>query len=129
MAPVAREQQSSKEKAVQGQVLLALMRACRDDLRPAIRRDGMDERDLAFEAALLLRPSDVETTTYATRMRNSVLRVLRGMQQEGLITMELGPGGAYRILPTTQGERYVERLMRPWHRKLWDRLRGRSSPH
>ena len=127
MAPVAHEQQSSKDRAAQAQVLLALMRACRDDLRPAIRREGIDERDLAFEASLLRQPSDVETTTYATRMRNSVLRVLRAMQREGLISMELGPSGAYRILPTPQGEKLAALLMRPWHRKLWDRLRGRVS--
>ncbi len=127
MAPVAHEQQSREERAVQGDVLLALIKACSDDLRPAIRREGIDERDLAFESSLLQRPADLEMTTYATRMRNSVLRVLRGMQREGLITMEMGPKGAYRVLPTSQGEKEAELLMRPWYLKLRDRLRGRAA--
>ena len=127
MAPVAHEQQSREQRAVQEDVLLALIRACRDDLRPAIRREGIDERDLAFEASLVQRPADLELSIYGTQMRNTVLRVLRGMQREGLITMELGPRGAYRVLPTSQGEKEAELLMRPWHRKLWDRLRRRTS--
>ena len=115
------------ERAVQGEVLRALIRACRDDLRPAIRREGIDERDLAFEASLVQRPADMELSIYGTQKRNGVLGVLRGMQRDGLITMEAGPSGAYRVLPTSQGEKLAALLKRPWHRKLWDRLRGRAS--
>jgi hypothetical protein len=114
------------EEAMAG-VLLALVRACRDDLRPAIREEGIDERDLAYEAGLLLRPSDLEAAIYGSQKRNSVLRVLRQMQGNGLINMEMGPKGAYRVLPTGKGEQYAEFLMRPWYRKLWSRLSGRAS--
>lgn len=126
--PSRREEESERRSAIvaQQEVILALVRACRDDLRPAIRREGIDERDLAFEASLLA-PAEVENPTYGTRKRNGVLRILRGMQRQGLITMETGPRGAYRVLPTSQGEKYAEYLMRPWWRRLWDRLRRRGA--
>ncbi len=114
-------------EAVAEGVLLALVRACRDHLRPAIREQGIDERDLAYESALLQTPAEVEPTVYGSQKRNMVLRVLRKMQQDGLISMQMGPNGAYRVLPTPKGEEYADSLTRPWYAKLWERLRGRAS--
>ena len=113
--------------AVAEGVMVALVRACRDHLRPAIREQGIDERDLAYESALLREPSEVEPAVYGAQKRNMVLRVLRKMQQDGLISMQMGSNGAYRILPTSQGEEYAEFLMLPWYTKLWERLRGRAA--
>jgi hypothetical protein len=114
-------------EAVADGVLVALVRACRDDRRPAIREKGHDERDLAYESDLLQEPSEVESTVYGSQKRNMVLRVLRKMQRDGLISMEMGSNGVYRVLPTSKGEEYAEFLMLPWYAKLWKRLRGRAS--
>ncbi len=114
-------------EAMAGGVLVALVRACRDDQRPTIREKGIDERDLAYESALLETPAEVEATVYGSQKRGMVLRVLRKMQQDGLISMQMGSNGVYRVLPTSKGEEYADSLMRPWYTKLWERLRGRTS--
>ena len=106
-------------------VLFALARAHRDSLHPTIREEGIDERDLAYEAGLL-QPAEMESSIYGTQKRSRILRLLRQMQTRELITMEMAPPGVYRIHPTEAGARYAEFLMRPWYIKLLDRLQGRK---
>lgn len=105
-------------------VMRALIRACEDRIRPSIRHTGIDERDLAFEAGLLT-PSEMESIIYGPRKRNGVLRLFRRMEQDGLIVMNVAINGVYRILPTSEGEKFVARLPQPWYRKMWNRVRTR----
>ena len=108
-------------------VMRALIRACRDHLRPSIREAGIDERDLAFEAGLLT-PAEVDSAIYGPQKRNAILRLFRRLQGEGLISMHMAPNGVYQVLPTPKGEQFVEQLARPWYSKMWDRLRGHRQP-
>ena len=106
-------------------VLLALTRAVHDPIRPQVREEGLEERDLAFEARLLT-PAEVEMSVYATQKRNRVLRLLRDMRDRGWIEMEpKPPTGAYHVYLKSTGLLYVqERLRPPWIR-LWDLVRSR----
>ena len=106
-------------------VLLALTRAFHDPIRPKVREEGLEERDLAFEAHLLT-PAEVEMSVYATQKRNRVLRLLRDMRDRGWIEMEpKPPTGAYYVSLKPIGLLYVREHMRaPWG-KLWDRIRSR----
>ena len=106
-------------------VLLALTRAFHDPIRPKVREEGLEERDLAFEARLLA-PAEVEMSVYATQKRNRVLRLLRDMRDRGWIEMEpKPPSGAYHVYLKSAGLLYVqERLRPPWSR-LWDQVRSR----
>jgi hypothetical protein len=104
-------------------VMRALIRAYQDQIRPSIRHNGIDERDLAFEADLLT-PSEMESIIYGPRKRNAVLQLFREMEREGLISMNMGINGVYRILPTSEGEQFVAQLPQPWYRKMWNRLRN-----
>ena len=106
-------------------VLLALTRAFHDPIRPKVREEGLEERDLAFEAHLLT-PAEVEMSVYATQKRNRVLRLLRDMRDRGWIKMEpKPPTGAYYVSLSSTGLLYVrERMRAPWS-KLWDHIRSR----
>lgn len=104
-------------------VMLALIRACQDQIRPSIRHTGIDERDLAFEADLLT-PPEMESIIYGPRKRNGVLKLFRAIEREGLIIMNMEGNGVYRILPTSEGEKFVAQLPQPWYRKLWARVRN-----
>ena len=92
-------------------------------MRPSIRHTGIDERDLAFEADLLT-PSEMESIIYGPRKRNAVLQLFRVIEREGFIVMNMGINGVYRILPTSEGEKFVAQLPQPWYRNLWARLRN-----
>ena len=103
-------------------VLLALTRAVHDPIRPKVREEGLEERDLAFEAHLLT-PAEVEMSVYATQKRNRVLRLLREMRDRGWIEMEpKPPTGAYYVSLKANGLLHVQERMRtPWSR-LWDHV-------
>ena len=106
-------------------VLLALTRATHDPIRPKVREEGLEERDLAFEAQLLT-PAEVEMSVYATQKRNRVLRLLRDMRDRGWIQMEpKPPTGAYYVSLKDSGLLYVQERMRPPWSKLWGRVRSR----
>ncbi|MBI4234423.1 MAG: hypothetical protein HY686_08285 [Chloroflexi bacterium] len=99
-------------------LLLTLVRAYHDPLRPAVRAKGLDERDLAFEADLLI-PAEVEIPVYATQKRGYILRLLRGMESKEWVELEAAPPyGVYRVILKAAGEEYARALMRPWWVKL-----------
>ena len=108
-------------------MLLALVRAYRDPLRPHIRQQGLDERDLAFEADLLI-PAEVELPVYASQKRGAILRVLREMKARGWVDLRPTPPiGAYSVVLQAPGEAQAFRLLQPWWSKVWERLRGRGN--
>ena len=124
MADSVSAEEKKREEALFA-VLLALTRAFHDPIRPKVREEGLEERDLAFEARLLT-PAEVEMSVYATQKRNRVLRLLRDMRDRGWIEMEpKPPTGAYHVYLKSTGLLYVrERLRPPWSR-LWDHVRSR----
>ncbi len=108
-------------------ILKALAKAVRDPRRSDLRTEGIEERDLAFEAGLLL-PMDTELPRYANVKRGAIVRILEQMEKQGLIQFkDAVPGRLYKVLPTAEGESIAERLLRPWHQKLMDWVLGRSS--
>ncbi len=99
-------------------LLKALVRAFQDPRRPEIMAEGIEERDLAFEADLLL-PLEMEIPIYASQKRSSIVRLLEQMQKQGFIEFKNPrPGTLYRILPTPNGEKIGRELLTPWHSKL-----------
>ena len=109
------------------EMLLALARAFHDPIRPNIRTQGIEERDLAFEAGLLI-PAEVEMTIYSSQKRNRVLRLLEDMKSRGWVEMEpTPPTGAYHVFLKPQGEEYVRELLRPWWNRVWSWLRARRQ--
>jgi hypothetical protein len=101
-------------------MLYVLLRAYRDPIRPKIRVEGMDERDLAYEAGLLT-PVEMETSVYGTQKRGRVLRLVRKMVERSWIDMEpTPPQGAYHIFlkqegvdhATEKGRFVLDRLLR-----------------
>ncbi len=91
-------------------MLFALVRGYQDPVRPKIRTEGMDERDLAFEAGLL-NPMEMETSLYGTQKRGRVLGLLREMVKRSWVEMQpMPPQGAYHVYLTEAGAQYaVER--------------------
>ena len=84
-------------------MLYVLVRAYQDPVRPKIRVEGMDERDMAYEAGLLT-PVEMETSVYGTQKRGRVLRLLRKMVERSWVDMEaVPPQGAYRIFLKQDG--------------------------
>lgn len=108
-------------------VLSALVRAYQDSIHPDIRAQGIDERDLAFEAGLLS-PHEVEMTIYATQKRGRILRLLREMGAQGWVETEVvPPQGAYHVFLLDAGVQVLRESLRPWWSRLWDRLRSRRT--
>ena len=108
-------------------ILKALFRAVRDPRRSNLRTEGIEERDLALEAGILL-PMEMELPKYANVKRGAIVRILELMEKQGLIQFkDPVPGTLYKVLPTAEGESIAERLLRPWRQKLMDWLLGRSS--
>ncbi|MSQ11794.1 MAG: hypothetical protein EXR48_03770 [Dehalococcoidia bacterium] len=117
----------SQEQAALEDLLLALVRAHADSLRPNIPQEGIEERDLAFEAGLLA-PPDMETNIYATRKRNRIVYLLRKMQERGWARMEtVPPRGAYHLFLLPQGVEHAHVVARPWWKRLLDRRRTRLT--
>lgn len=106
-------------------MLLALVRAYQDSLHPAIHTDGIEERDLAFEADLLS-PAEVEPIMYGNQKRGHILRLLRAMKERGWIDYQQTPYGTYRVVLKAEGERDATELQRSWWSRLRERLGTRS---
>lgn len=107
-------------------MLVALVRAYHDHLRPDIQSAGLDERDVAYEAGLLA-PKEVELTVYATQKRGRVLRLLRDMESLGWVGMqETPPQGAYQVFLHGEGVQAAREHLRPWWSKLLDRFRAQG---
>ena len=88
-------------------MLYVLVRAYQDPIRPKIRVDGMDERDLAYEAGLLT-PVEMETSVYGTQKRGRVLSLVRKMVERGWVDMEpTPPQGAYHLFLKQEGVNYA----------------------
>ena len=93
-------------EAMEG-MLYVLVRAYQDPIRPKIRFEGMDERDLAYEAGMLT-PVEMETTVYGTQKRGRVLSLVRRMVELSWVDMEpTPPQGAYHILLKQEGVDYA----------------------
>ncbi len=108
-------------------ILKALRRAFQDPKRQHLRSEGMDERDLAFEADLII-PSDMELPRYASIKRGPIIRILEQMENQGLIEFnDPRPGTLYRVLPTRKGEELAESLSRPWYKGLLALLTRRAK--
>lgn len=91
-----REQERALEEQLRAMVW-ALARAYQDPIRPWVREQGLEERDLAFEAGLLA-PWEVEMPTYATQKRGRIVRLLREMERRGWVDLEARPPyGAYYV--------------------------------
>ena len=104
-------------EAILFDILVALARASSDPLRPHVVEDGLEERDLAFEAGLLS-PPEVELSVYATRKRNRVLSLLKEMTGRHWIQMQVRPpSGAYYVYLQDEGIRRMRQRSRPpWYR-------------
>ena len=84
-------------------MLYVLVRAYQDPVRPKIRVEGMDERDMAYEAGLLT-PVEMETSVYGTQKRGRVLRLVRMMVERSWVDMKATPPqGAYHIFLKQDG--------------------------
>jgi DNA-binding PadR family transcriptional regulator len=106
-------------------MLLALARAHQDPRRLHIRTQGMDERDLAYEADLLS-PMEMETTIYASQKRGRVLGLLRELEKHGWVkTQAVPPLGAHHVFLTPHGEELVARIQRSRLGELWKWLTSR----
>ncbi|MSP78824.1 MAG: hypothetical protein EXR67_04645 [Dehalococcoidia bacterium] len=109
------------------EMLEALVRAHYDRRRPAILERGIEERDLAFEAGMLV-PLDMEMTIYATQRRNRILRLLREMEQRGWCSMETRPPmGAYFIKVLPAGEAHLAEKIKSRPQPWWQRLFGSKN--
>ena len=88
-------------------MLYVLVRAYQDPIRPKIRVEGMDERDLAYEAGMLT-PVEMEPSIYGTQKRGRVLRLVRKMVERSWVDIEpLPPQGAYHIFLKQEGVDYA----------------------
>jgi hypothetical protein len=105
-------------------MLVALVRAYQDSVRPNVSTNGLEERDMAFEAGLLS-PMETELTVYATRKRGRVLGLLRDMESWGWVAMQTAPPhGAYHVFLEGEGIAAVQEHLRPWWSKFLDRFRS-----
>ncbi|MCS7207834.1 MAG: hypothetical protein NZ951_07910 [Dehalococcoidia bacterium] len=113
-----------REEEIQN-ILFALLRAHHDPSRPEVREKGLDERDLAFEADLII-PAEMEMAVYATQKRGHILSLLRTMRSRGLVEYAPAPPtGVYRVRLTPYGQEVATHLFRPWWARLRDALRRR----
>ena len=100
-------------------LLLALGNAYLDGFRKNIDTDGLDERDLAFEAGLI-EPSEMELSTYATQKRGRILQLLSEIAERGWITMyEKPPVGAFRVFISQEGITKFNELNLAWWKKFF----------
>ncbi len=103
-------------------LLLALGNAFSDGFRRNIDMEGLDERDLAFEAGLI-EPSEMELSTYATQKRGRIIKLLSEIQERGWITMyEKPPVGAYRVFISQEGITKFNELNLAWWKKFFKRF-------
>ena len=118
----------SKDKnIIAGSLLIALVKAFKNPTRTAIREEGLDERDLAFEADLLS-PMDMELVKYASTKRRSIVNILEQLEIQGLIRFkDKSPGILYKIFPTENGMTIGEKLMRPWFMNIFHSIFPRSK--
>ena len=123
MAEQSREARRLEETLLD--MLLVLARAYQDPIRPKIREEGMDERDLAFEAGLL-DPVEVDLAVYATQKRGRVLRLIRELESRDWVeTQVVPPQGAYNVLLKPAGvERVRESQQHSGIPGLWDQLKA-----
>ena len=106
-------------------IVLALVSAFRDPRRIDAQTNGLDERDLAFEAQLL-DPPDVETARYVGHRRRGILRTYRHMESVGLLRL-VDRKGIYTVFPTEIASSYYDHFTQPFWRRLFSRLR-RTEP-
>lgn len=102
-------------------ILVALVGAFRNPRRVDLQENGMDERDLAFEANLL-DPPDVETARYIGHRRRGVLRTYRHMEGIGLLRL-VDHKGIFSVFPTETAGIHYEYLLKPFWEKWLLRLR------
>lgn len=106
-------------------IIVALVDAFRNPRRIDIHTNGLDERDLAFEAHLL-DPPDVETARYVGHRRRGVLRTYRHMEGIGLLRL-VDRKGINSVFPTEIANLYYDHFTQPFWRRLLSRLR-RTEP-
>ncbi|GBD11111.1 hypothetical protein HRbin23_00762 [bacterium HR23] len=117
-----------REEEIQN-ILFALLRAQHDPSRPDVQEHGLDERDLAFEADLII-PAEMEMAVYATQKRGHILSLLRTMKSRGLVEYTpTPPTGVYRVRLTPQGKEVALHILRPWWARLRDAFRRRRFFH
>jgi len=127
MATPKEQERARKDLEAQlGAMVWALARAYRDPIRPWVREQGLEERDLAFEAGLL-DPWEVEMPTYATQKRGRIVRLLREMQRRGWVDLEPRPPyGAYYVRLRPDAMEALARARPGWGARLrrwWRALR------
>ena len=99
-------------------MLLVLAFAFNDPIRPQIKIEGHEERDVAYEAGLLS-PRDVEMTVYSTQKRGRILRLLGSMKEKQWIDFRAKPPiGAYYVFLTPVGYQQAINVSRPWWKKV-----------
>ncbi|MQF82892.1 hypothetical protein FIM02_01865 [SAR202 cluster bacterium AD-802-E10_MRT_200m] len=106
-------------------LLLALTRAFNDTSRSQLIVEGIEERDLAFEAGLL-EPFEVELTIYSTRKRNRILTNLKVLQDQGWAELRTMPStGAYHVFLTLAGQEFLLQLVTPSWKKNLGKIRSK----
>jgi len=107
------------QNVIAGSLLIALINAFGNPKRKNLQDDGLEERDLAFEAGLLS-PMEMELTKYATTKRGKIVYILEKLETQGLIRFHVKtPGILYKIFPTDQGQTIGQKLMEPWYMKIF----------
>lgn len=111
-------------------ILLAVAFASTDPIRPQIKIEGHEERDVAYEAGLLS-PREVEMTVYSTQKRGRILHLLGIMREKQWIEFTpKPPTGAYYVFITPTGYETAINLAKPWWRKAFNgfyrKIRGES---
>lgn len=105
-------------------MLLALAFAFNDPLRPQIRIEGHEERDIAYEAGFLS-PKDVEMSVYSTQKRGRILSLLRIMKENQWVDfVPKPPIGAYYVSLTPVGYRKAVQYSTPWWKTIAKRILG-----
>ena len=103
-------------------MLHALAGAYRDPSRYDVKANGIEERDLAYEAGLLT-PPEVENPLYGTQKRGLVLRLIRDMESFGWVVLTSpSPRGAHFVSLT----RYGEELTKANSQTIWSWFLTRS---
>jgi len=101
-------------------MLVALVKGYQDPGRREVRAHGMDERDLAVEANILI-PADIDMPNYDLRRHRAVVQAIQQMENRGWVHVGNKPRDIFGfwsgIKPTPKGERLASLLMRPWYQK------------